>query len=207
MKLNRRGWIIIGVCGVLAVGGIIAALPKGPGEDSKPSPTQVIFNTLAPTAIPTVRPTSVPTQAPVVTAKPQVTATLLPIVTPIPTIQIVTVAPATPTVTPPSLQFGFTGSDEVRALQRRLKELGWYKGSVDGDFGQATLEAVKAFQKANRLMVDGKAGKKTLEKLNSKNAVSKKTAEAKGLVSDKSTTKATSKPTAKPTATPNLSKD
>ena len=60
-----------------------------------------------------------------------------------------TEAPATPTQTPPSLQRGFTGSDAVRAVQKRLKELGYYNGSADGDFGPATEAAVKAFQKAN----------------------------------------------------------
>ena len=65
-----------------------------------------------------------------------------------------------PTPTPKSLQRGFTGSDAVRSVQRRLKELGYYKGSADGDFGPATEEAVKAFQKANGLTADGKVGEK-----------------------------------------------
>ncbi len=43
-----------------------------------------------------------------------------------PTIQVVTAAPATSTPVPQSLQLGFTGSAEVRALQKRLKELGYY---------------------------------------------------------------------------------
>ena len=108
------------------------------------------------------------------------------------TIQTVTEAPATPTPTPKSLQRGFTDSEEVRALQRRLKELGWYSGSADGDFGPATEAAVKAFQRANGLTADGKAGAKTIEKLNSSSAVTKKQASATP----------TPKPTARPTATP-----
>jgi Putative peptidoglycan-binding domain-containing protein len=60
-----------------------------------------------------------------------------------------TVAPVTPSPTPKSLQVGFKNSDSVRAVQKRLKELGYYKGSADGDFGPATEAAVKAFQKAN----------------------------------------------------------
>ena len=120
------------------------------------------------------------------------------------TIQVVTRAPATPTPTPKSLQRGFTDSSEVRALQKRLKELGWYSGSADGDFGPATEAAVKAFQKANGLTADGKAGQKTLEKLNSSSAITKKQASA--TATPKPTAKATAKPTArvtaKPTATP-----
>ena len=127
---------------------------------------------------------------------------------------MVTAPPATPTPTPKSLQRGFTDSEEVRALQKRLKELGYYTGSADGDFGPATEAAVKAFQKANGLTADGKAGQKTLEKLNSSSAVTKKQASATA------TPKATSKPTAtatqatpkgdghpRPTATPNLSRE
>ena len=124
-------------------------------------------------------------------------------------------APATPSPTPPSLQVGFTGSNEVRALQKRLKELGYYSGAADGDFGPATEKAVKAFQKANGLTADGKAGKQTLAKLNSKDAVTWKQANA--TATPKTTAKATAKTTAKataratatprPTATPNLTKD
>ncbi len=133
--------------------------------------------------------------------------------TPKPTIQVVTAPPATPTPTPKSLQRGFTDSNEVKQLQRRLKELGWYNGSADGDFGPATEAAVKAFQKANGLTADGKAGQKTLEKLNSSSAVTKKQASA--TATPKATAKATATPrptpkttaTPRPTATPNLSKD
>ena len=117
-------------------------------------------------------------------------------VTPTPTVS--------PTPTPPSLQIGFTGSDAVRALQRRLKELGYYKGAADGDFGVNTEKAVKEFQKANGLSADGKAGEKTLAKLNSKNAVTYKQAHA--TPTPRPTQKATAKPTKKPTATPNLTR-
>ena len=128
-------------------------------------------------------------------------------VTLVPPTSTPTAAPVTPTPTPKSLQRGFKGSDAVRAVQKRLKELGYYKGSADGDFGPATEEAVKAFQKANGLTDDGKVGEKTLSKLNSNNAVSAK--EAKATATPKTTQKATQKVTntPKPTATPNLEKD
>ncbi|MBQ9253117.1 MAG: peptidoglycan-binding protein [Clostridia bacterium] len=137
--------------------------------------------------------------------------------TPRPTVQIITAPPATPTATPKSLQRGFTNSEEVKALQKRLKALGWYTGSADGDFGPATEAAVKAFQKASGLTADGKAGEKTLEKLNSSSAITKKQATA--TPTPKPTAKPTARPTAtpkptprvtatpRPTATPNLSKD
>ena len=51
--------------------------------------------------------------------------------------------------------------EEVKEIQRKLKALGHYKGSIDGDFGKGTEEAVKAFQKSNGLTVDGVVGPKT----------------------------------------------
>ena len=60
--------------------------------------------------------------------------------------------------------------DAVRSVQRRLKTLGYYTGSIDGDYGNGTKKAVIAFQKKNGLSADGKVGPKTLEKLNSSSA-------------------------------------
>lgn len=62
-------------------------------------------------------------------------------------------------------------SNEVREIQTRLKNWGYYSGEVDGIFGTKTKNAVIKFQKANGLAADGIAGKKTLEALgiNSKN--------------------------------------
>lgn len=36
--------------------------------------------------------------------------------------------------------------DAVKALQERLKELGYYSIAVDGDYGNGTVKAVTAFQ-------------------------------------------------------------
>jgi peptidoglycan hydrolase-like protein with peptidoglycan-binding domain len=54
---------------------------------------------------------------------------------------------------------------QVKALQTRLNELG-ASLEVDGDFGPATLRAVRGFQNANRLKDDGVVGSKTAELLN-----------------------------------------
>lgn len=56
---------------------------------------------------------------------------------------------------------GSAGS-EVKAIQSRLKEWGYYSGSVDGIYGSSTKAAVKKFQKANSLTPDGIAGNATL---------------------------------------------
>ena len=60
-----------------------------------------------------------------------------------------------------ALKRGSSG-DEVSAVQRRLKQWGYYTGAVDGIFGAKTTAAVKAFQKKNGLVVDGIVGAKTL---------------------------------------------
>ncbi len=59
------------------------------------------------------------------------------------------------------LKRGSTGAT-VRTLQQKLKNWGYYKGSVDGIYGSKTVEAVKYFQRKNKLTVDGIAGPKTL---------------------------------------------
>ena len=53
--------------------------------------------------------------------------------------------------------------EEVRQIQKVLKREGYYKGSVDGIYGTGTRNAVKAFQKAVGIPVDGIAGPKTLK--------------------------------------------
>ena len=50
---------------------------------------------------------------------------------------------------------------EVKEVQRRLKQLGYYTGAVDGIFGSGTKKAVISFQKKNGLTADGVVGKAT----------------------------------------------
>ncbi len=59
---------------------------------------------------------------------------------------------------------GSSGS-VVSEIQTKLKNWGYYSGSVDGVFGSKTEEAVKLFQKKNGLTVDGKVGPATLKAL------------------------------------------
>ncbi|MDD3213832.1 MAG: peptidoglycan-binding domain-containing protein [Eubacteriales bacterium] len=51
-----------------------------------------------------------------------------------------------------------TGSVQVYGLQMALKTLGYYSSSLDGEYGEYTERAVKAFQAAYRLTADGDAG-------------------------------------------------
>ena len=63
-------------------------------------------------------------------------------------------------VKPATLSLKSTG-DNVKSLQKSLISLGYLKGKADGVFGSKTEEAVKKFQKANDLTVDGLAGADT----------------------------------------------
>lgn len=56
-------------------------------------------------------------------------------------------------------------ANENKAVQQKLKELGYYSGSVDGVYGQGTRNAVIAFQKANGLTADGVVGQNTARAL------------------------------------------
>ena len=51
--------------------------------------------------------------------------------------------------------------DEVVTLQKKLKQWGYYDGSVDGVFGAGTEKAVQYFQRKNGLVADGIVGTKT----------------------------------------------
>lgn len=64
------------------------------------------------------------------------------------------------TITLNQLQKGSNGA-QVKAIQRMLYCLGYYKLSIDGDFGSLTDSAIRSYQKANGLTVDGVIGPKT----------------------------------------------
>jgi uncharacterized protein YgiM (DUF1202 family) len=102
-----------------------------------------------PTATPT--PTPVPTSTPKPTPTP--TPTPKPTLTPTPTPK--------PTPTPDSdgyeqLNPEDTG-DAVKKLQTRLKALGWFTGSIGGNYLTRTTQAVKDFQSAAGLEPSGTA--------------------------------------------------
>ncbi len=54
---------------------------------------------------------------------------------------------------------------EVKQVQTKLKELGYYKGNIDSIFGSQTKSALLSFQRAKGLTADGIAGPKTLKAL------------------------------------------
>ncbi len=68
-----------------------------------------------------------------------------------------------------SLRSGASGN-QVKTLQTQLQAAGLYSGAIDGKFGTATENAVRAFQRKLGLKVDGVAGTKTLAALSGQNA-------------------------------------
>jgi len=89
---------------------------------------------------------------------------------------------------------------EVAALQDRLAELGWYVGEVDGISGPATEQAVRDFQRAAGLAIDGIAGEQTQAALEASDAVSR--AQWEQEQEARSTQTASPTPTSSPSPTP-----
>ncbi len=134
----------------------------------------------------------------VTTAKPTVKPTAKPAVTPKPA--------AKPTATPKPSASSNTGMNGIKkisdievpgtsrpgdsgkyvvALQQALKLKGFYKGSIDGDYGDATKEAVQKFQKSKGLARDGIAGAVTIKALFGKKAKTVTTATPKATATPK----------------------
>ena len=62
----------------------------------------------------------------------------------------------------PTLSKVGSRGQEVKNIQYRLREWGYFNGSIDGVYGQKTKNAVIKFQKKNGLTPDGVAGNATL---------------------------------------------
>jgi hypothetical protein len=94
-----------------------------------------------------------PTVSPTVTTTPVSTTTQ-------------TTAPASQPVAAPTttLKPGDSGA-QVKVLQRALASLGFSAGTVDGDYGSGTEDAVKRFQRSAGITDDGIVGPATLRAL------------------------------------------
>ena len=63
-----------------------------------------------------------------------------------------------------NLESGASGED-VRRLQERLREFGFYDGDITGEFDEKTEAAVISFQKSEGLTPDGFVGIMTMHEL------------------------------------------
>ena len=86
--------------------------------------------------------------------------------------------------------------DDVRSVQARLQELGYYAGVLDGYYGAGTTLAVTQFQLRHNIGADGKAGTVTNAILFSANAM------AASVTTAPDTAAPTAGPTTAPTAAP-----
>ncbi|MGJ3252745.1 MAG: peptidoglycan-binding protein [Elainellaceae cyanobacterium] len=62
------------------------------------------------------------------------------------------------------LEVGEVGTQVIN-IQRRLTELGYYDGAIDGDYGVLTEQAVTEFQRSQGLTADGVVGPNTIAAL------------------------------------------
>ena len=90
--------------------------------------------------------------------KIQVVALLLVVAT------VVAVAVALPVANAAVIKVGSRGTT-VKTIQTKLKRWGYYKGGIDGIFGNQTRDAVKYFQRRNGLTADGIVGSATARAL------------------------------------------
>ncbi len=118
--------------------------------------------TTAPTASP--KPTRTPTLSPTPSATPRPSARTEPVRR-----QVTAPLPAArPQATPPPgprLLGPGDHSAEVRDLQSRLRQIAWYFGNVDDDYGPDTTAAVKGFQEKREIAVTGYVDQRTLNRL------------------------------------------
>lgn len=85
---------------------------------------------------------------------------------PVPATTELVISPSTSSLPPLAriLRWGDKG-DDIKALQKVLNRLGFNAGAEDGEIGDQTEGAVKAFQFNQGLLVDGEVGPTTWQKL------------------------------------------
>lgn len=65
----------------------------------------------------------------------------------------------------PAIHKAGSQGEQVRALQARLKQIGWYSGKVTGYYGDDTTSNVKGFQKKREIPVTGEVDQRTWDRL------------------------------------------
>lgn len=137
---HTRGLTSGATTSTAATKGRAAAPRKASAKDptKSPTPRKGTSRSPAPTTSPTKALTEAPTKAPITSTGP---------------------TPSTPAPRD-TLRLGMDGAD-VRAIQRRLADLGYWNGTPDGSYGDLTSQAVMAYQKATGITPDGVAGPET----------------------------------------------
>ncbi len=145
-------WAVVGVAAIAFI--VISGLNRRAklSEPAAPAPTQpIIVEPIQPSA---------PVQAPVVPLSPAVTPAPAPTAT---NPSSVSGGPTT-SVSAPSV-LPKESSERIKKIQRALQAAGYNPGPADGKMGRMTSKAIRDFQEAQGLSVDGKVGPKTWAKL------------------------------------------
>lgn len=133
---------------------------------SSPSSTPSVSSSASSVSSASVTPsqTAAPTPAetPTSTQPPTPTETAAPAETPSPAVT----SSAKPTlIAGPALFEAGDKGDEVRAIQVRLRQIGWYAGTISGTYDAKTVTSIKGFQAKRGFPVTGEIDKRTLDKL------------------------------------------
>lgn len=67
----------------------------------------------------------------------------------------------------PALMAKGASGDNVKDLQARLKQIGWYGPDINGEYDDTTVESVKGFQGKRQLPVTGEVDQRTLDRITS----------------------------------------
>lgn len=100
----------------------------------------------------------------------RIAALLLTLVLLVPAFHMAAAAPDKNLTANGSYKYGSTG-DGVTEIQTLLTNLGYFSGTINGKYNQATENAVKWFQRCNGLKADGVVGTATLAVLKSSSAL------------------------------------
>jgi hypothetical protein len=145
----RRVLVAVALIALATAGGCAPTEPSG----------GVTSRTTMPTAWPTTPPTSVPATPPSTSSRSA---------TPPPTTTAPTQRPTEAKSPAPALRIALRPGDsgpKVRALQARLRQIGWFSGDVTDYYGSRTTEALRGFQAKRGFPVTGIADERTYDRL------------------------------------------
>jgi peptidoglycan hydrolase-like protein with peptidoglycan-binding domain len=135
-------------CGPLVLGTQAGPVPATTAPTSSPTESATPTATATPTPTPTAEPSRQPESKPTKTGKPTVTQ-----------------QQKKKLVAGPSIMARGSQGDQVRDLQARLRQIGWYSGNVTGFYGSVTATAVSGFQAKRAITVTGEVDQRTLDRL------------------------------------------
>ncbi|MDQ4114957.1 MAG: L,D-transpeptidase family protein [Actinomycetota bacterium] len=141
MKMVIRGLIAGALAALLATTVAACAVEPAaaPGSEATASPAAG-----SPSASPSASPSTTPTPSPSAKPKPE---------------------PKPSPTSGPRLSGKGDSGDDVRDLQARLKQIGWFNAGVTGFYGNVTTEAVSGFQGKRGIAVTGFVDQTTLDRL------------------------------------------